>query len=100
MITFSFEGNNLSIQIDILIFKIFSHLFQVGDRYFTDVIYGNRNGFLTVFTEPLSFVGESYIVRKVRPMLYVSRTKFNNISNLENIGNKQFSYKDNTIDQA
>ncbi|EMS57867.1 hypothetical protein TRIUR3_17684 [Triticum urartu] len=41
-----------------------SDLVLVGDRYFTDVIYGNRNGFLTVFTEPLSFVGESYIVRK------------------------------------
>ncbi|KAF7024187.1 hypothetical protein CFC21_036566 [Triticum aestivum] len=45
-----------------------SDLVLVGDRYFTDVIYGNRNGFLTVFTEPLSFVGESYIVRKVRKL--------------------------------
>jgi phosphatidylglycerophosphatase GEP4 len=40
-------------------------LLQVGDRYFTDVVYGNRNGFLTVLTEPLSFPGESYIVRRV-----------------------------------
>ncbi|KAF8783856.1 hypothetical protein HU200_000298 [Digitaria exilis] len=40
-------------------------LFQVGDRYFTDVVYGNRNGFLTVLTEPLSFTDESYIVKRV-----------------------------------
>uniref|UniRef100_A0A0D9V6R0 Uncharacterized protein n=1 Tax=Leersia perrieri TaxID=77586 RepID=A0A0D9V6R0_9ORYZ len=39
---------------------------HVGDRYFTDVVYGNRNGFLTVLTEPLNFANESYIVRKVR----------------------------------
>ncbi|KAK3162184.1 hypothetical protein QOZ80_1BG0086470 [Eleusine coracana subsp. coracana] len=45
-----------------------SNLVFVGDRYFTDVVYGNRNGFLTVFTEPLSFTGESYIVRRVRKL--------------------------------
>lgn len=45
-----------------------SDLVLVGDRYFTDVIYGNRNGFLTILTEPLSFAGESYIVRKVRKL--------------------------------
>uniref|UniRef100_A0A0E0JPS8 Uncharacterized protein n=1 Tax=Oryza punctata TaxID=4537 RepID=A0A0E0JPS8_ORYPU len=39
---------------------------NVGDRYFTDVVYGNRNGFLTVLTEPLNFANESYIVRQVR----------------------------------
>ncbi|KAG8078194.1 hypothetical protein GUJ93_ZPchr0007g6035 [Zizania palustris] len=43
-----------------------SNLVMVGDRYFTDVVYGNRNGFLTVLTEPLNFSDESYIVRKVR----------------------------------
>ncbi|TVU34823.1 hypothetical protein EJB05_16675, partial [Eragrostis curvula] len=45
-----------------------SNLVMVGDRYFTDVVYGNRNGFLTVLTEPLSFAGESYIVRRVRKL--------------------------------
>jgi phosphatidylglycerophosphatase GEP4 len=40
-------------------------LLQVGDRYFTDVVYGNRNGFLTVLTEPLNFANESYIVKRV-----------------------------------
>jgi phosphatidylglycerophosphatase GEP4 len=40
-------------------------LLQVGDRYFTDVVYGNRNGFLTVFTEPLNVSDESFIVKRV-----------------------------------
>uniref|UniRef100_J3L4W3 Uncharacterized protein n=1 Tax=Oryza brachyantha TaxID=4533 RepID=J3L4W3_ORYBR len=43
-----------------------SNLVLVGDRYFTDVVYGNRNGFFTVLTEPLNFANESFIVRKVR----------------------------------
>jgi predicted HAD superfamily phosphohydrolase YqeG len=38
---------------------------QVGDRYFTDVVYGNKNGFLTVLTEPLNITDESYIVKRV-----------------------------------
>ncbi|KAL6853492.1 hypothetical protein ACP4OV_019521 [Aristida adscensionis] len=45
-----------------------SNLVFVGDRYFTDVVYGNRNGFLTVLTEPLNFANESYIVRRVRKL--------------------------------
>nr|CAB3445841.1 unnamed protein product [Digitaria exilis] len=45
-----------------------SDLVMVGDRYFTDVVYGNRNGFLTVLTEPLSFTDESYIVKRVRKL--------------------------------
>ncbi|XP_062207127.1 phosphatidylglycerophosphate phosphatase 1, chloroplastic/mitochondrial-like [Phragmites australis] len=45
-----------------------SNLVLVGDRYFTDVVYGNRNGFLTVLTEPLKFADESYIVRRVRKL--------------------------------
>ncbi|XP_062223672.1 phosphatidylglycerophosphate phosphatase 1, chloroplastic/mitochondrial-like [Phragmites australis] len=45
-----------------------SNLVLVGDRYFTDVVYGNRNGFLTVLTEPLNFANESYIVRMVRKL--------------------------------
>ncbi|GJN17458.1 hypothetical protein PR202_gb04523 [Eleusine coracana subsp. coracana] len=32
------------------------------------VIRHGKNGFLTVFTEPLSFTGESYIVRRVRKL--------------------------------
>ncbi|CAL4947018.1 unnamed protein product [Urochloa decumbens] len=45
-----------------------SNLVMVGDRYFTDVVYGNRNGFLTVLTEPLNLSGESYIVKRVRKL--------------------------------
>lgn len=40
-------------------------LWQVGDRPFTDVVYGNRNGFLTILTEPLSLAGEPFVVRQV-----------------------------------
>lgn len=38
---------------------------QVGDRPFTDIVYGNRNGFLTILTEPLSLVEEPFIVKQV-----------------------------------
>ncbi|KAG0539759.1 hypothetical protein BDA96_03G349300 [Sorghum bicolor] len=45
-----------------------SDLVLVGDRYFTDVVYGNRNGFFTVLTEPLNIADESYIVKRVRKL--------------------------------
>lgn len=38
---------------------------QVGDRPFTDIVYGNRNGFLTILTEPLSVAEEPFIVKQV-----------------------------------
>ncbi|XP_039028854.1 phosphatidylglycerophosphate phosphatase 1, chloroplastic-like isoform X2 [Hibiscus syriacus] len=41
-----------------------SQLIMVGDRPFTDVVYGNRNGFFTILTEPLSVVEEPFIVRQ------------------------------------
>lgn len=40
-------------------------MWQVGDRPFTDIVYGNRNGFLTILTEPLSLAEEPFIVRQV-----------------------------------
>lgn len=46
-------------------FMWLSVLGQVGDRPFTDIVYGNRNGFLTVLTEPLSRAEEPFIVRQV-----------------------------------
>ncbi|KAL9224262.1 hypothetical protein vseg_000318 [Gypsophila vaccaria] len=39
---------------------------MVGDRRFTDAVYGNRNGFLTVFTRPLSGEGEPLVVKMIR----------------------------------
>ncbi|GAB2264967.1 hypothetical protein Dimus_000038 [Dionaea muscipula] len=41
-------------------------LVMVGDRRFTDVVYGNRNGFLTILTEPLSDSEEPFVVKQVR----------------------------------
>lgn len=31
---------------------------MIGDRYLTDVVYGNRNGLLTVRPAPLTLEGE------------------------------------------
>jgi phosphatidylglycerophosphatase GEP4 len=38
----------------------------VGDRYFTDVVYGNNNGFLTIRSAPLTAIGEPFVVQQVR----------------------------------
>lgn len=45
-----------------------SLLIMVGDRHFTDMVYGNRNGFLTILTAPLSLAEEPFIVKQVRKL--------------------------------
>ncbi|KAK4749826.1 hypothetical protein SAY87_027275 [Trapa incisa] len=45
-----------------------SQLIMVGDRPLTDVVYGNRNGFLTILTAPLCPTEEPFIVRQVRKL--------------------------------
>jgi hypothetical protein len=45
---------------------------QVGDRYFTDIVFGNNNGLLTIRPAPLTSVGEPFIVQKVlHPLLFM-----------------------------
>ncbi|KAL0294191.1 UNVERIFIED_CONTAM: hypothetical protein Sradi_6899700, partial [Sesamum radiatum] len=41
-----------------------ARLIMVGDRPFTDIVYGNRNAFFTILTEPLSLAEEPLIVRQ------------------------------------
>lgn len=45
-----------------------SQLIMVGDRPFTDIVYGNRNGFFTILTGPLSLAEEPFIVKQVRKL--------------------------------
>ncbi|KAJ6412420.1 hypothetical protein OIU84_005468 [Salix udensis] len=52
-----------------------SQLVMVGDRPFTDIVYGNQNGFLTVLTEPLSLAEEPFIVRQIYAISYFLAAK-------------------------
>jgi phosphatidylglycerophosphatase GEP4 len=45
-----------------------SALVMVGDRYFTDVLYGNRHGMLTVRPAPFAPRGDSRVVRAARAL--------------------------------
>ena len=40
-------------------------LVMVGDRYLTDIVYGNRMGALTIRTAPLTLHGEPRTVKLV-----------------------------------
>lgn len=42
-----------------------SKLIMIGDRYLTDVVYGNRHGMLTIRPTPLTTAGEPFAVRMV-----------------------------------
>lgn len=41
---------------------------QVGDRYFTDVVYGNQSGMLTIRVMPFTEKGETVVVKAVRAL--------------------------------
>ncbi|PHT50454.1 hypothetical protein CQW23_10201 [Capsicum baccatum] len=51
-----------------------SKLIMVGDRPFTDIVYGIKNGFLTIFTEPLSCAEEPLIVQTPLSIGYLPPT--------------------------
>ena len=38
---------------------------MVGDRYLTDVVFGNRNGMMTIRPQPFTSAGEPRAVRLV-----------------------------------
>lgn len=40
----------------------------VGDRFFTDVVFGNMHGMLTVHVEPFTSKGDNLVVRLIRSM--------------------------------
>ncbi|KAL0290608.1 UNVERIFIED_CONTAM: hypothetical protein Scaly_2664500 [Sesamum calycinum] len=46
-----------------------ARLIMVGDRPFTDIVYGNRNAFFMILTEPLSLAEEPLIVRQRIPYI-------------------------------
>ena len=39
---------------------------MVGDRYLTDVVYGNRHGMLTIRTQPFKPASDKLVVRLAR----------------------------------
>ncbi len=41
---------------------------MIGDRYFTDVLYGNRHGMLTVRPAPFAPRGDGRVVRAARAL--------------------------------
>lgn len=45
-----------------------TRLVMVGDRYLTDVVYGNRLGMFTVRVAPFTEAGEPVVVRAVRAL--------------------------------
>ena len=40
----------------------------IGDRYFTDVAYGNRHGMFTAHVQPFTNRGGNFAVRAIRPL--------------------------------
>jgi phosphatidylglycerophosphatase GEP4 len=52
---------------------------MVGDRYLTDVVYGNRNGMFTIRPAPLSLHGEPQTVKLVRSWRSICAIETNNI---------------------
>lgn len=50
-------------------------ILMVGDRYFTDIVFGNLNGMCTIYTEPFTNEGENNVVKLVS-IQWLSASKF------------------------
>eukprot|EP01124_Arcella_intermedia_P028017 TRINITY_DN5606_c0_g1_i4.p1 TRINITY_DN5606_c0_g1~~TRINITY_DN5606_c0_g1_i4.p1 ORF type:complete len:178 (-),score=41.29 TRINITY_DN5606_c0_g1_i4:78-611(-) len=43
-------------------------LVMIGDRYATDIVFGNLNGMLTIHTKPFTSKGENQVVKMIRKL--------------------------------
>ncbi|KAK5583401.1 hypothetical protein RB653_004994 [Dictyostelium firmibasis] len=42
------------------------NLIMVGDRYLTDILFGNLYGMFTIYTQPITSVGDNFFVKLIR----------------------------------
>ncbi|KAM9992274.1 hypothetical protein ACTFIY_009731 [Dictyostelium cf. discoideum] len=42
------------------------NLIMIGDRYLTDILFGNLYGMLTIYTHPITFIGDNFFVKLIR----------------------------------
>ena len=48
-----------------------NEMIMIGDRYLTDVAFGNRHGMLTIRPEPFTVANEPLEVRAVRRLILI-----------------------------
>lgn len=65
---------------------------MVGDRYLTDIVYGNQNGLLTIRPAPLTMKGDPSVVRMVGLSEFAAITILS--AHLKSRGQKQAGTED------